>query len=76
MDMQPIEPNGQLTAQLTTDQWNVVSAQFDRTLKLVSVDGGLSLTKVANGVCVATTLAQGATATLTWDTTLGCWLVG
>lgn len=49
---------------------------FDRTLKLVSVDGGLSLTKVANGVCVATTLAQGATATLTWDTTLGCWLVG
>ena len=29
MDMQPIEPNRQLTAQLTTDQWNVVLGHLD-----------------------------------------------
>ena len=29
MDMQPIEPNGQMSAHLTTDQWKVVLGHLD-----------------------------------------------
>jgi hypothetical protein len=29
MDMQPIEPNGQMTGTLTQEQWNVVLGHLD-----------------------------------------------